>query len=443
MLYGKQLLHEIQPSASIDIICRTIRMGKEIDDLQPSDILKAFDPITGTVMYMNITIEKSTWSIAIPTTRKKFHDAMAPLFECTNILEKVLDTNNKLVLAGNDTTVFVTSESGHQEQINVVKELLPILDDPTNTDKIQQSINMLFQLEQGTLMYLSSGAGRGDEVNGIHPFNTFQEYFNSLRFQMIVKKGSRAGKRRSRTVNHYVCPTLARYIAVLHLCIYPAALEVSALTVPGQADAREAADRMFMSVFGLVNTGTGTRDNREFLVQVMNYLASKSLAKTSTTKEHARQFGHTEATHDKCYAGETFHKDRNGNIIISELQTARDYWAGLGEKNISHARVVDRDENTIDAGLYHKALQRGLRDSTVTLNEYQSQACQIIDDNSNGNKHVFVNLPPGTGKSAMWDAPLLARKLHGSRNRTTLVISPWESLLAQHKRKSHKFAHGT
>ena len=47
------------------------------------------------------------------------------------------------------------------------------------------------------------------------------------------------------------------------------------------------------------------------------------------------------------------------------------------------------------------------------------------------------------GKSAMWDAPLLARKLHGSRNRTTLVISPWESLLAQHKRKSQKFAHGT
>ena len=114
----------------------------------------------------------------------------------------------------------------------------------------------------------------------------------------------------------------------------------------------------------------------------------------------------------------------NGNIIISELQTARDYWAGLGEKNISHARVADRDENTIDARLYHKALQRGLRDSTVTLNEYQSQACRIIDDNSNGNKHVFVDLPPGTGKSAMWDAPLLARKLHGSRNRTTLVISP-------------------
>jgi len=59
--------------------------------------------------------------------------------------------------------------------------LIPIL----NVEDVQTHINMLWRFNQGTLLYLSAGAGRGLELTRIGPFKYFQEYyFNCLRFTM-------------------------------------------------------------------------------------------------------------------------------------------------------------------------------------------------------------------------------------------------------------------
>ena len=44
----------------------------------------------------------------------------------------------------------------------------------------QGHINMLWRYNQGTLLYLSSGAGRGFELTRVHPFEQFQEHFIQL-----------------------------------------------------------------------------------------------------------------------------------------------------------------------------------------------------------------------------------------------------------------------
>lgn len=194
MNYATSLLNGMQNLPSIQSICGVIRMGKEVAKSKPVSMDKAFDEDTGAVMYNQVIIEKEVWSTAIPRTAERFVELLETVFDCHSLLKDVLNPNNKLVLAGADTTVTIVDESGREERvINVVQDIIPNL----GGKHIQATINELFSLEQGTLLYLSSGAGRGEEVKGVHPFETdFQLIFNHLHFQM----------RSSKAINHGVNP---------------------------------------------------------------------------------------------------------------------------------------------------------------------------------------------------------------------------------------------
>eukprot|EP00984_Skeletonema_dohrnii_P021088 scaffold10435_cov77-Skeletonema_dohrnii-CCMP3373.AAC.1 len=84
-----------------------------------------------------------------------------------------LNVENKLVMAGtkcDEVFVFVKDTNEKVE----LSSLIPIL----NVEDVQTHINMLWRFNQGTLLYLSAGAGRGLELTRIGPFKDFQEYFN-------------------------------------------------------------------------------------------------------------------------------------------------------------------------------------------------------------------------------------------------------------------------
>ena len=437
MNYATSLLNGMQNLPSIQSICGVIRMGKEVAKSKPVSMDKAFDEDTGAVMYNQVIIEKEVWSTAIPRTAERFVELLETVFDCHSLLKDVLNPNNKLVLAGADTTVTIVDESGREERvINVVQDIIPNL----GGKHIQATINELFSLEQGTLLYLSSGAGRGEEVKGVHPFETdFQLIFNHLHFQMRSSKAINHGVNPNGWVDHFVSPSLSRLIVVLNLCVYTAARQLPNLQLPIQDDAKMAAGDMFRSIFGV---STNTKDYREFCIQIMNYLAPVSLAKTSTPAEFARQFHHSSSMHNDAYSSSRFHRRTDGRIERSPIFVARKYHAGLGEQPWNDDRVADIEEDQIPQDMYHKALQRALGNSSVRCNTHQLEGCRFLDDHSN-NKHVMVFRPPGTGKSFLWNGILLARYLRGSKWKKFIVLSPHSSLLAQHVLQSRHYFRGT
>lgn len=186
------LLKVIQTCDSTSSSCKHIRMGKEIDRRNPTRVAKAFDPGTGEVMVAQIYIAKPIWSKAIPTTEAKFKHHLYPLFQCHEVMDKFLNVENKLVMTGtnlDEVYVLVKGESnlqsflilrpfleltfllltlvfiGTNEKVDL-SSFIPML----GVEGAQCHINMLWRYNQGTLLYLSSGAGRGVELTRVHSF---------------------------------------------------------------------------------------------------------------------------------------------------------------------------------------------------------------------------------------------------------------------------------
>ena len=194
--YILNLCIRIQRSQTLDHTARRIRTAREIDRLNLPNIFKGFDPNTGQIMVKQVYIDHAIWSNAIPTTRNMFHNHLSPLFACEELLNQVLDPNNKLILTGRDSTVTVNTQSDSTDGarvIDICSELIVCLDG----EEVQEHINALFGLTMVVLLYLSAGAGRGIEVSRIGDFHNFcdyfQEYFNHLRFGMRSEKNINHG----------------------------------------------------------------------------------------------------------------------------------------------------------------------------------------------------------------------------------------------------------
>ena len=210
------------------------------------------------------------------------------------------------------------------------------------------TINELFSLEQGTYLYLSCGAGRGETIKNLHSFeSTFQLIFNHLHFQMKSSKAVNHGVDPNDWVDHYVSPSLSRLIVVLNLCVYRPIRSglIPELKVPIQDEAKNAARDMFKLIFGI--TSTNTKEYREFCILIVNYIAPSSLAKTSTTPEFASQFHHSGSMHNSTYSSTIFRRTSDGQIIRGPLLLARDYHQALGEREWNIDRVADINEDTI------------------------------------------------------------------------------------------------
>ena len=160
-------------------------------------------------------------------------------------------------------------------------------------------------------------------------FSRCQLRFNSLHFQLRSEKNITHGRNNNQMVEHWLPPSASRRCIICNMLLYPL-LEQSQFLLPSNNLINQAISEMFAKTMQL-QSPLGTKMNRDFISVLIDYLAPRSLAKTSTTKEMASLFHHSPEIHDKHYSASIFRRDVNGKMIPSPLVTATYIWQALGE----------------------------------------------------------------------------------------------------------------
>ena len=311
-------------------------------------------------------------------------------------------------------------------------------------DILQQHVNELFGLEMFTLLYMSVGSGRGQEVKSLPIFEEMQVVFGAVLFTMTAKKGERHGSSNQTPVEHYAPPSLTRCLLVLHLCLYPALKNVlNEFDLDMNSNnAKELAVSTFKLIFNLTDYATvGSYIARNLIIQMINYSSNFDqpvITRVSTSSENAIQFHHKPKMHDNIYSSATISKDKDGNRVGASLITARAIWRQFGEGNVMFNRFdSDNDDNTIPDAAFISAMRQSLRNPSAECKPFQMKAFKELD-RTDGSQHLFVFQPPGSGKSALWNILILARYLYSSKIKKSLVIIPHNALLAQQQRNSRE-----
>ena len=185
--------------------------------------------------------------------------------------------------------------------------------------------------------------------------------------------------------------------------------------------------------------------NRDFISVLTNYIAPSSLAKTSTTEQMASHFHHSRVIHNNFYAAETFKRDKDGNMIPGPLSVAHQIWCAMGENMLGTNVVNMRPTNTqiiLTKHHYDFAAKRAYQDPSAKVTELQYEAINHASSRDI-NKHAFIFMGCGTGKSGVYNLLLLGAYLHMSPIPKTMVISPHNSLLAMHKLQARHYLRGT
>lgn len=247
---------------------------------------------------------------------------------------------------------------------------------------------MLNRYNQGTILYLSSGAGRGIELTRIRPFKEFEEYFNCLRFTMRSEKNVLHGVDKNQQIPHFVPPSLSRYMIVLNLVIYPAVEDSQTLTIPSIDRGPQEANLMCrellqLDVSGSSSTGDqGTKFIRDIFSQILNFSSPMSTGKFTTSKELALQLHHSPYVHSQHYSSEIMMRLNDSEVARFPFSVAVCLFKALGEKDPVIQETFDRNFTTIDPTFYDQAAQRALNSPTATCFDHQMKAIKIIDDTS-------------------------------------------------------------
>jgi superfamily II DNA helicase RecQ len=184
--------------------------------------------------------------------------------------------------------------------------------------------------------------------------------------------------------------------------------------------------------------------NRDFISVLTDYLAPSSLAKTSTTEQMASHFHHSQAIHNEYYSAYTFHRDSDGNMIPGPLNMAHQIWGALGEiisGHTDHMRPV-LHHVILTKRHYDYAAKRAYKNQSATVSQLQYTAINFATSRDI-NKHAFVLMGCGTGKSGVYNLLLLGSYLNQAPIPRCMVISPHNSLLAMHKTQSKQYLSGT
>ena len=437
----KDLLVQAQQSFSYDVISRRIRTAREMDKKKPNLVRKDYDARTGEVFAGGYSITKTLWSQSISITNEKWRSVLYPLYNnCTVLLDKVLNVNNRLVVDtdGDQSKVIISSGTADEEEI-LISSIHPTL--PDGDKDIERAIYDCWKYDIGAHAYLSSGAARGKEITRLPDFKYSQFIFNCLRFQLHSRKGEDHGVKENEMVEHFLPPSLSRLTLIHQLSLYPALTDSPSYNIPDLKHADRAADDMFTDIMGF-HKNIGTKLARDLMGQITNYIAPQHLGKTSTNAQTARQFHHSQAVHHARYSSETFETDASGNIIRRPLMIARDIWSALGESNTSFASIRTTQ-------IAHRNFSRDEFDS-VAQRTYRSAAARVSDQQFNAithamttQQHSFVLMGCGTGKSGIYIMMLLACYYYAMTPRRSIVISPHNALLTMHHMQAIKYFTGT
>ena len=214
--------------------------------------------------------------------------------------------------------------------------------------------------------------------------------------------------------------------------------------LPEEKQVNMALSEMFAQIMNLQKPVT-PKINRDFISVLIDYIAPSSLAKTSTTEQMARHFHHSKAIHNEFYSAETFQRDRDGNMSPGPLSIAQQIWNALGENTIGPTDTTMRPEQhrlILTKIHYDFAAKRAYQDQSATVSELQYSAINFASSQEL-NKHAFVFMECGSGKSGIYNLLLLGSYLNCATIPRCIVISPHNTLLAMHKSQSKHYFRGT
>ena len=313
-------------------------------------------------------------------------------------------------------------------------------DDVAAQQTFKDAIYQCWKYNLGFHAYFSGGAARGAEINRMPSFRHCQLRFNSLHFQLRSEKNITHGRNFNQMVEHWLPPSASRRSIICNLLLYPR-LEKSTFSLPSNDHINSALSKMFAKTMRL-EFPLSTKVNRDFISVLVDYLAPRSLAKTSTTDEMAALFHHSSDIHDKHYSATIFRRDIHGKMIPSPLVTALHIWHALGETVHQSTHRPEVSNRILIKAHYDAAARRAYHNPLAEVSELQFAAISHASS-KDVQKHAYVLMGCGTGKSGIYILLLLGAYLHRCPIPRCLVISPHNSLLAQHTTQARQYFRGT
>ena len=130
-VWANSLIHQMQVCPSIGHICRTIRTAREVDRKTPSLVRKAFNDKTGELFVGGTHINKSTWSVAIPTAIAEWDRNLFYLFsnhsQGSNLpLHQLFDLSNDIVLADHNSYFYIRGTQSQSIPLSEFKPTIPL-----------------------------------------------------------------------------------------------------------------------------------------------------------------------------------------------------------------------------------------------------------------------------------------------------------------------------
>ena len=313
-------------------------------------------------------------------------------------------------------------------------------DDHAAQQTFKDAIYQCWKYNLGFHAYFSGGAARGAEIKRMPSFRHCQLRFNSLHFQLRSEKNITHGRNFNEMVEHWLPPSASRRSIICNLLLYPL-LEKSSFSLPSNDHTNSALSEMFAKTMRL-EFPLSTKVNRDFISVLVDYIAPRSLAKTSTTDEMAALFHHSSDIHDKHYSATIFRRDINGKMIPSPLVTALHIWHALGETDQQSTDRPDVSNLILTRAHYDAAARKAYHNPSASVNDLQFAAISHASS-KDVNKHAHVLMGCGTGKSGIYILLLLGAYLNRCPIPRCLVISPHNSLLAQHTMQARQYFSGT
>ena len=310
-----------------------------------------------------------------------------------------------------------------------------------SVDETQKALYECWKYDIGCHAYFSSGAARGAEIKRLPDFKDSTLMWNSLCFQLRSHKNMSHGQNFNEKVQHWLPPSATRWSIICNMILFPSLLK-SGYQLPDNTHVNHALTEMFQFTMKL-KSPLDPKLNRDFIAVLTDYIAPSSLSKTSTTEQMASQFHHSRRIHDDWYSAETYRKDKDGNFIRGPLIMAQQIWTAMGE-TLEYTDVARPVMSTaiLTKSHYDFAAKRAFQNPTASVKDLQYNAITHASSKDN-TKHAFVLMGCGTGKSGIYNLLLLGAYLNCAPIPKTIVISPHNSLLSQHKLQARQYLRGT
>ncbi len=429
-----EIIERVQTAPAIGHICLRITTSRYAQLKKPSTLNKMVEIETGDIYVAGATFHYERWSRSIQHAIALVEESLKAIFQNHDALAKWRDVRNHVVWNGRDDTCVrvTTDEVESTESIIPQQHLVPALGHQADDNK-QRAIDCCFNFEKFSYAYMGVGAARGTEVVNIGDFGSMEFVFNTLKYDLLSRKGESHGRHTNTSVQHFLPPSISRIILLTNLLLWPAVEQSSVFTLPDKSTSHVAADKYFMKVFNLQQS-IGCKNNRQAIASMLNLICPSKDSRLAVHPFVADKFQHTGDTHNKFYADNVILKE-DGVIIEYPLLMAREVWRALGEETTptaANSSSTNASSQRLSAEQYNYAAKTlyGPLSSTSAL---QLEAIRHLDDTSaQGQCHAFVFMAPGTGKSGLYNISAAAAAIYGRTIERTLVISPHNGLLAQH-----------